>query len=130
LSRIFHADDLLFGSRCQFSRSCGPVPHPLYGVHYIAFLSQKRVSKVRCPCDVFRQVLQDTWKNHESLDAGIPVLSLRSLSQRLIAKIRVALQPLIGFDNFKRIRSGDENLADQRIRIQRNRRYQIIQLIR
>jgi len=102
----------LFGSRCQFSRSCGPVPHPLYGVHHIAFLGQKRISKIRRPRYVFGQIFQDTGKNHQSLNAGIPILSLCCLSQRLIAKIRVALQPLTGFDDFKRICCGDKYLAD------------------
>jgi hypothetical protein len=130
LSRIFHADDLLFGCCCQFPRSCGPVPHPLYGIHHIAFLSQKRISKVRRPGDVFVQVLQYTRKNHEGLNAGIPVLIQCSLSQRLITKIRIALHPLTGLDNFQRICCGDKNLADQRIRIERDWRDQIIQLVR
>jgi hypothetical protein len=89
----------------------------LYGVHYIAFLSQKRISKVGRPGNVFSQVLQDARKNDESLNAGIPVLIRCGLSQRLIAKIRIALQPLTGLNNFERIRCGDKNLADQRIRI-------------
>jgi hypothetical protein len=130
LARIFHSDDLLFCGCRQFARSRGPVPHSLYGVHHIAFLSQKRISKVRRPGDVFRQVLQDTWKNHESLDAGIPVLTQGCLRQRLITHIRIALQPLTGFDNFKRVRCGDKNLADQWIRIERNRCDQIVKLIR
>jgi hypothetical protein len=37
---------------------------------------------------------------------------------------------LTGFDNFKWIRCGDKNLADQRIGIKRYRRDQIIKLIR
>jgi hypothetical protein len=130
LARIFYTDDLLF-SRCrEFPGPCGPVPHALYGVHHITFLSQKRISKVRRPGNVFGQVLHDTGKNHESLNTGIPVLIPCGLGQRLISKIRIALDPLTGFDDFKRIRCGDKNLADQRIRIQRNRCDQIIELIR
>jgi hypothetical protein len=102
----------------------------LYGIHDIAFLSQERITKIRRPRDVFGQVLQDTGKNHKSLNARIPVLIQCGLRQRLIAKIRIALKPLTGFDNFKRIRCGDKKLADQWIRIQRNWRNQIIELIR
>jgi hypothetical protein len=130
LAGILHPDDLLFGGGCQFPRSCGPVSHPLYGVHHIAFLRQKGIPKVRRPGDIFSQVLQDTWKNHKSLNAGIPILIYCGLSQRLITEIRITLKPLTGFDNFKWIRCGDKNLADQRIGIERYRRDQIIKLIR
>jgi len=130
LAGILHPDDLLFGGSCEFPRPRCPVPHPLYGVHHIAFLRQKGISKVRRPGDIFSQVLQDTGKNYKGLNAGIPILVQSGLGQRLITEIRITLKPLAGFDNFKRIRCSDKNLADQRIRIQRYRRNQIIKLIR
>jgi hypothetical protein len=129
LTRVFRSNDLLFRSGNQFPGSCRPVPHALNGIHHIAFLSQKRISKIGSPGNVFCQVIQDAGKNDESLYAGIPVLTLCRLRQRLIAKIRITLQPLTRFNNFKWICSRDKNLADQRIRIQCNRCDKIIQLI-
>src|SRR3989442_14058684 len=66
----------------------------------------------------------------EGLDARIPRLLIDFLAQLLSLEIGMLLYPPVCFDNLVRISGGCENLSNQSIRIQCDRRDELLQLCR
>jgi len=77
--------------------------HFLYSLHDAGLLSQKRVTKIRRPPDVFAQPLENIREKHQRLNAGIPILLLRSIFQCDTGKPRILSKPLRGLNNLERI---------------------------
>jgi hypothetical protein len=97
----------LFGGGSQLSRPGRLVSHPLDGIHDVAFLSQKRISKIRGPGNILRQVFQYVRKQNQRLNAGVPVLIPGGLRQRQSLQIWVPQHPLMRLYDFQWIRRGD-----------------------
>jgi hypothetical protein len=85
-----------------------------------------------CSVQVAVHHLQDLRKRDQRLDAGVPGLLPERRGQLIALEGGVGrlLQPSIGFDDFQRIGRGDQDLTDQRVRIERDRRGQLIELFR
>ena len=63
------------------------------------------------------------------LHARIPILAVDFCAQNLPLEVRVFLEKAIGLDNLRGIGGGGEHLRHQRVRIQRDRRDQLMQLL-
>ena len=74
-------DDLLIGGR-QLAGLLRLEAHALHGAHHVALLAEEGVTQIGCPDDVLIQLLDHTGKRHQSLNAGVPGLLLRGLSDR------------------------------------------------
>jgi hypothetical protein len=72
----------------------------LDSIHYVGLLGQERVAQVGCPADILIQPRQHVRERNQCLDAGIPILLLGRVHQRLALQVTVLLQPLLGFDHF------------------------------
>ena len=114
----------------QLPRLLRFLAHALNRVHHALLLGQKRIAQVGGPDDVVIQPLQHIGENRQRLHAGVPVLLLCGLRQRGPGYPGILLHPLVSLDQLQRISGRHQNLAQQRIGIERNRRYQIVQLIR
>ena len=123
---VYH---VLLRRGCQFARFLGALPHALHRIHYVLLLRKERVAQIGGPGDVIIQPLQDVGEYHEGLNAGIPVLLLRGLRASGSVEAGVSLQPLISLDQFQRISAGHQDLAEQRVRVERDGRHQVIQLV-
>jgi hypothetical protein len=64
LSGVVRSDDSLLARRRQFPRMLRLQPHSLYGVHHVALLTQKSISKICRPRDVLVQPFHKVWKDH------------------------------------------------------------------
>jgi hypothetical protein len=129
LSGVVRSDDSLLARRRQFPRMLRLQPHSLYGVHHVALLTQERVPKICRPRDVLVQPFDEVRKHHQGLYARVPVLLLCRLGQGSAREPRASLEPLRGLDEFQRIGGRHQDLAYQRIRVECDRRDQIVELI-
>ena len=106
-----------------------PLAHHLYGIHHILLLVVVGVAQRGRPGEVLVHISQDGWKCSERLDARVPGLLVHSLTQSVALQIRMRLHPSVGLDDLLGKRGRRQDLRHKRIRIQRNRRYQLLQLL-
>ena len=119
----------LLSVRVQSTCRSGLRAHMLHGVHDVGLLCEECVSKVRRPSNIRIHPVQYIRKNHQRLNAGIPILLARRVDQLRALQTAILLEPLRGFGNLKGIRGGHQHLAQQGIGIKSDRRNQIIQLL-
>ena len=81
-SGVIRSGHSLLTGRGQFSGLLRPEPHSLDRIHHVRLLRQKGVSKIRRPGDVLVQALDQVRKDHQRLDAGVPVLLLGRLREQ------------------------------------------------
>src|SRR6266403_2934763 len=113
----------------KFARFLRALAQRLYGIHHVLFLVVVSVAERRGPGEVFVHVAQDGWECRERLDARVPRLLVHSLSQSLALQIRMRVHPLVCLDDLLGKRRRSKDLGHKRIWIQRNRRYQLLQLL-
>jgi hypothetical protein len=118
---------LLFG-RLEIAGSLGLLPQSLNGVHDAGLLSQESFTQPLCPGRLLSHHVEDLRKRRQRLHAQVPVHFVQGVVERVPLEVRVGLQPAVGFHNLIRIRRGYEDLREQRIRIERNRRKHLVQL--
>src|SRR6266566_4274191 len=113
----------------KFARFLRALAHHLYGIHHVLFLVVVSVAERRSPGEVFVHVAQDGCECSERLDARVPRLLVHSLSQGVALQVRMRLHPLVCLDDMLGKRRRRQDLGHKRIRIQRNRRCQLLQLL-
>src|SRR5467141_3266916 len=113
----------------KFARFLRALAHHLYGIHHVLFLVVVSVAERRSPGEVFVHVAQDGCECRERLDARVPRLLVHRLSQGVALQVRMRLHPLVCLDDMLGKRRRRQDLGDKRIWIQRNRRYQLLQLL-
>ena len=128
LSTVLVSTFDLFGG-FQVSGVFGLLAHALHGIHHIVLLREERVSQVGRPLDVLGQQLDDIRQGRQSLDAGVPILLLHGVGQRLVFEVLVLGQPLLQLNDLQWIGGGHQHLAEQRIGVERDRRHQRIELV-
>src|SRR6267143_1390238 len=126
--RVLGRYSLLLRSQ-KIARFLRALSQRLYGIHHALFLVVVSVAERRRPGKVFVHVAQDGWECRERLDARVPRLLVHSLSQSLALQIRMRVHPLVCLDDMLGKRRRSKDLGHKRIWIQRNRRYQLLQLL-
>src|SRR5262249_45653628 len=66
----------------------------------------------------------------ERLDARVPALVLQRLLERVGLEVGVLLQPARGLHDLERIRRRHQRLAQEPVRVERDRRHQLLELLR
>ena len=122
--------DLFLRSIGQFAGSLGLGPQALDSGHYVGLLRKERVAKIGGPADIRVQTLHDILKSNQGLNAGIPILLFCGIDQSRSFHSGVLVQKLLRFHQLQRISTGNQHLAQQRIRIQSDGRHQAVQLFR
>jgi hypothetical protein len=92
-------------------------------------LRKKRIAQIGGPGDVVIQALQNVGEHHQGLYARVPILLLRGLGETRSGEAGTPLEPLISLHHFQRIRAGHHDLAQQRVRVERDGRHQVIELV-
>jgi hypothetical protein len=93
-------------------------------------LCQKRIPQVGCPLDIARHPLHHVRKLYQTLNAWVPRLLCHGVRQRFALQILIVIHPLLKLNYFERISGSSESLRQERIRIQRDRRNERVQLLR
>ena len=132
----FDLDGLAFGnhlhlfSRLEIAGSRGLLPQFLNGIHDIGLLGQESYTQPLCPRLLLSHHVEDLRKGRQRLHAQVPVHLVQSVVERVSLKVRVCLHPAVRFRNLIRVGRRYEDLCEQRIGIQRDRRKHLVHLLR
>ena len=127
-SLILNGDILLLVA-FQVPRLLGALAHDLHGVHHVLGNVEIGVSKGRSPRQACCHLIQHIGKLGEAFDTDIPRLLVGSLYELTIFEARILLEPGIRGCDFIGIHGGREDLCDQIIGKERDRRDELIELI-
>jgi hypothetical protein len=119
--------NLLRGS-VETAGSLGALAHHLDCGHDILRLVVVRITQRGRPGKILVHVPENSGESGQSLDTFIPGLLVGCLSQRGALQSRIGLQPPVRFDNLLGKGAGREDLRDQRVRVERNGRHELLQL--
>src|SRR5579872_2115386 len=120
----------LLGRGPQIARVVSFVAHVLDRLHNVILLVLIGLAQLRGPRQIPVQVRQHRGKLHESLDAWIPILAVRFLGEIPSLQSWIRLYHPVRLYNLRWILRGGQYLRHERIGIQRNRSYQLMQLFR
>jgi hypothetical protein len=120
----------LLRRRNQYLRLLRLQSHSLDGVHHVSRLVVIGVAQLRRPGGVLREIIKHRRKLCEALDRRVPSLGVRSGRSLIRGQIHVLVQPRVGRGDLVRICGASQYLSDQGVRIESDRRYQLIQLHR
>ena len=143
IGHIYHIRILrLYADRAPLARHallrrCVQVPcalrfgaHELYGGHDIRLLVVIRVAQLRGPGKILVHVGKHGWELSQTLHARVPVLLVHFHTQRRTSQIWILLEKSLRLDNLRWISRSCKNLRNQCIRVERDRRNQLLQLFR
>src|SRR5258708_34630659 len=82
------------------------------------------------PRNVLVHVFEGRWKLCEGLDARVPGLFVDFFCQLFTLDIGMTLHPAVRLDDLSRIGGSSENLRNERVRVQGDRRDELLQLLR
>jgi hypothetical protein len=105
-------------------------PHGLHSILDVSGLVEIGVAQLRRPGRVLSQIIEDRRKLDESFDGWIPRLGVRARRPLIGRQVHVLVQPAVGRGDLVRIGGRRQYGSHQRIRIERDRSYQLIQLFR
>src|SRR5580704_1443615 len=105
------------------------LPHRLNSISHILLLVGIGVAKGRSPRKVLVHVFKDRGKLRESLHARIPRLFVDFFGQLFTLEVGMTLHPAVCLDNLGRIRGRRENLGNQGVGVQGDRRDQLLDLL-
>ena len=100
----------------------------LHGVHHVRLLREECVAELLGPVEFVAHHLERLRHRGQRFDARIPGLALHLAFECLALNTGILLRPSRGFDNFERIGRGHQNLAEQRVWIERDRRHELLDL--
>ncbi len=122
--------NLLLGTAAQRARSIGLCPQTLDGRRNLALIGRDRRPNRGIVVDVLSHHLDYLGKARQGDEGWIKTLLLGSRRQLRHAEVLVLPQPVIEIQDLLRIGRRRRNLRQQSIGIKRNRRQQLIQLLR
>ena len=97
-------------------------------VHHIGLLRQHGVAELLGPVELVIHHRQHGRRRYELLDARVPVLLVESPLQLVAFQHLVGFGPALGLDHLERIGRRHQHLRQQRVRIERDRRDELIEL--
>ena len=104
--------------------------HGLDGIRHFLLLIGVCVAKRGSPREVLVHVFKNRGKLRESLYARVPGLFVDFLCQLFTLEFGMALHPAVGLDNLGGIGGSGENLRNEGVRVQGDRRDELLQLLR
>ena len=120
----------LLGRRHQDFRRLRLEPQGLDSIHDVFRLVVIGVAKLRRPTGVLGQILEDRGKLAEAFDGRIPSHVVHGAGALIDRQRYVRGRPGLRSGNLIRERRARQYLGDQRVRIEGDRRHQLIQLLR
>ena len=103
--------------------------HRLHCIHHVLWLIVVGIAQVGRPLNVLVQLREHGRKRRKRLHARVPVLVFRTGSNLFRGGAALCLPPAICLHHLSRISCGCKNLRQQRVGIERDWRYQLVQLL-
>ena len=122
---LLNLDGLLLG-RCQLVVGLRLGAQTLDGIHHVRLLGHDRIAELLRPIELGAHHRQHVRCRYQRLDALIPILLVDGGLQRIAFEILVGLQPTFGLHDIERVGGRHQHLGQQRVRIERNRRHELI----
>ena len=122
-----YSDGLLFG-RLQLVVGLSLGAQALDRVHHIGLLGNNRIAELLRPIEFRTHHLQHVRRGDQGFDAVVPRLLVDRRLQCIAFEILVCFKPTLGLHDVERIGRRHQHLGEQRIRIKRDRRNQLIEL--
>jgi hypothetical protein len=119
---------LLLRRAAQRSRRVSLRTQPLNRRRHLRLIRRDGRPERSVVVDILSHHLDDRRKVSKSNKSRIETLFLRRIRQRRSAQALIQRQPVVDIQNLLRIRRSRRNLRQQRVRIERYRRQQLIQL--
>ena len=105
------------------------LPHDLHCGHHVRLLIVKCLPQTRCPCQIFRHVIEHIRKLYERFHAVIPSLLIHGGAQGASGERFVLLHPVIGNRHLVGKGRSGQDLCHQIVGVERDGSDQSIQLI-
>jgi hypothetical protein len=102
--------------------------HDLNCIEDILFPVHVRIPERRGPGEVLVHHRKHRRELREGLYAGIPGLRIDRLGERICLQAGISLDPPVCFRDLRRIGRGRQDLRNQRVRVQCDRCYQLVQI--
>ena len=120
---LLHHHDLLV-TGYEVSRGIGLIADVLNGIHHILLLTDDRVPQLLGPGELLVHLSQDLGELQERLHAGRPVVA-----GRLVDLATVVFQVARRLHDVQGLGGGGQNLCQQGIGVQRDRRHELVELL-
>ena len=120
--------DLLLFRRLELVGCLRSRAQPLDRVHHVGLLRQHRIAELLRPVELVAHHAQHGRHGDERLHAGVPALLVQRRLQLVAGQSLVGARPAIGLHHLERIGRGHQDFGKQGVRIERDRREQLIEL--
>ena len=122
---VLHLDGLLVVA-LEVARRLGLLAQHLHGVHHVLLLGEERVAEIRRPGQLLVHHGEHLGKSRQGLHAGVPILLLHGVLEFVPLEPGVVLDPARRLDDLDGVGRRHQDLGEQRIRVERNRRHQLL----
>ena len=129
LALLLSDRDLLLLGRGQLVVGLCLGPQALDRIHNIRLLRKDGVTQLLRPVELFAHHRQHRRRRDQRLDALVPALLVDLGLQRVALERLVRGRPAVRLHHLQRISRRHQNFGEQRIRIERDRRHQRIELL-
>ena len=127
-TRVLEIDPVLIGRR-QTARGIRFASQVLHRIHDLRFLVEESIAEVFGPIEFLVHHVEDLRKRDQRFDARVPFGLLCRAHCAVAVQPRIAPRPTRRLDDFSRISRGHQDLRQQRIGIQRDRRQHLVELL-
>ena len=107
-------------------RSCAQA---LDGVHHVGLLGQNGVAEILRPIELVAHHRQHRRRSNQGFHAIVPSLLVDGGFELVALETLIGAEPTIGLDDFERISRRHQDLGKQCIRVERDRRHELIKLV-
>jgi len=126
---LLHLDRLL-PIRSQSARRIGLGAQSLNGIRHRRLVRHHGLPDRGIVVDVVRHHLQHIGEVHQRNEGRVEALLLRRIRQLRALQVGIVRQPVVDIQDLLRVRRRRRDLRQQRVRVQRHWRQQLIQLLR
>ena len=134
--RRFDDDVLRFAAyhlllvRLQVAVVLRQLPQALDRRHDVILLGEEGVAEFLGPVELFVHHFKHVGEGDQRLDADVPAFALDLLDGGVAVQLRVGLGPARRLHDFERVRGSHQNLGEQRIGVEGDRRQQGVEFLR
>ena len=123
---VEHAQAII---RAQIARGLRPAPQGLHRIHHLRLLIEERVAQRLRPLRVLVHALEHLRECDQRFHARVPVLALGRAHRVVAGKTGAGPGPARGFDHFERVGRCHQDLRQQRVGVERDRREHLVEFL-
>jgi hypothetical protein len=130
LALLLHGLDLHLVGRLQVARVDRLVAQALDGIEHARLVGDERLAELGGPAELHAHHVHRLRELHQCTDRRSEARRSRGSVQRLALEFGVLQQPVAGIEHLLRVRRCDQQLRQHGIRVQRDRREELLERLR